>query len=158
MIVVELSLILGPKSRWLFWFFPGRVQFQHISFLHNVFLSVSIAITRIGPAAFPSLLGDRQEEWQAERQQMYNLVHQVSETKNRLDRELTRLIQTEIRAAHGAQYDPFSNDDSFASTPGTPGATASRPPSAPTRTPTTTPAWTPTPTAPTTPSSATTTP
>lgn len=53
----ELSLILSPlynTSRSLItYLFPTRVPYQHILFLHQLFMFLSIALSRVAPVLFP---------------------------------------------------------------------------------------------------------
>ncbi|PVF97641.1 hypothetical protein CPB86DRAFT_706608 [Serendipita vermifera] len=100
----ELLLILSPPFPVLTSIFPSRVAFQHIRFLHQFFISMSIAITRIGPAIMPIFAGTGSAtpgEWEQERTALYAVVKQVTEIAARLDREISRMIYTELKAAHG---------------------------------------------------------
>ncbi|CAG8623007.1 16269_t:CDS:1, partial [Acaulospora colombiana] len=65
---------------------------------------MSIAITRIGPAIMPIFAGTGSAtpgEWEQERTALYAVVKQVTEIAARLDREISRMIYTELKAAHG---------------------------------------------------------
>jgi hypothetical protein len=65
---------------------------------------MSIAITRIGPALMPLFAGTGSAtpgEWEQERTALYAIVKQVTEIAARLDREISRMIYTELKAVHG---------------------------------------------------------
>ncbi|KAG8809292.1 hypothetical protein FRC19_005325 [Serendipita sp. 401] len=108
---LELLLILSPEIPLLHYLFPSRVAYQHIGFLHQFFIYMSIAITRIGPAILPSFtgLGPTQGEWEQERNTLYVVVKQVTEIAAQIDREISRMIYRELKAAHGEVDDPVAN-------------------------------------------------
>lgn len=103
LVSLELLLILSPQYNVLASLFPTRVAYQHIRFLHQVFISLSIAITRIGPAVLPSFSGGTttQAEWEQERTVLHNVARRITEIAARLDREISRMIHAELKAAHG---------------------------------------------------------
>ncbi|EJD51327.1 chaperone J-domain-containing protein [Auricularia subglabra TFB-10046 SS5] len=59
LLISELALVLAPSfgatSGVLGTLFPHRVPYQHVLYLHQLFLSVSIAISRIVPALAPDI-------------------------------------------------------------------------------------------------------
>lgn len=123
-----MLLILSPQYSTLASLFPTRVAYQHIRFLHQVFISFSIAITRIGPAVLPSFAGGTttQAEWEQERTVLHSVVRRVTEIAARLDREISRMIHAELKAAHGEFEDlPVETVATPASTPMPAGAVAS---------------------------------
>lgn len=51
----ELCFIAGPRSYGILEFvFPRRVAFQHVLFLHQIYIFMSVAVTRVVPVLFPS--------------------------------------------------------------------------------------------------------
>ena len=50
----ELCLITGPRDYGLLGvLFPDRVAFQHVLFLHQLFVFLSVALSRVVPVLFP---------------------------------------------------------------------------------------------------------
>ncbi|KAG8810383.1 hypothetical protein FRC17_002953, partial [Serendipita sp. 399] len=107
---LELLLILSPEIPLLRYLFPSRVAYQHIGFLHQVFIYTSFAITRIGPAILPSFtgLGPTVGEWEQERNALYTVVKQVTEIAAQIDREISRMIHRELKAVHGEIDEPVA--------------------------------------------------
>ncbi|KAJ7503129.1 hypothetical protein B0H11DRAFT_2223222 [Mycena galericulata] len=90
------SLLLGPISRTtegpshrtvLHVLFPRRVAYQHILFLHQLFLFLSIALSRVAPQFFP----DSAQVTAAMTQRLLQLVGAA-------DREASQLLHTELHA------------------------------------------------------------
>ncbi|KAK7036528.1 hypothetical protein VNI00_011725 [Paramarasmius palmivorus] len=70
--------------------FPYRVPYQHIRFLHQVFMFLSIALTRVAPRLFPD---DPRSE--------YELVLQHIEAMSGFaDREASMMLHTELHSIH----------------------------------------------------------
>ena len=110
LVSLELLLILSPQHSIFVTLFPTRTPYQHIRFLHQVFISLSIAITRIGPAILPSFSGGitTLAEWERERTVLHDVVKRVTGIAARLDREISKMIHTELKAAHGDEIDSSS--------------------------------------------------
>ena len=79
--------------------FPNRLPFQHILFLHQLFISISIAITRVGPVIFPGLAtskaGKDNLEWIRPVTERLVVLAQMAE------KEVSRMLAVELRAMHG---------------------------------------------------------
>lgn len=81
-----------------------------------MFISLTIAITRIGPAVFPSISGNStsKEGWEQERSAMYSVVKHVTEIVARMDREISRMINMELTAIHGGDEETVQTGDEAA--------------------------------------------
>ena len=100
MAALELQLIQTTHTRTLLTtLFPNRLPFQHILFLHQLFISTSIAITRVGPVVFPGLAtskaGKDNLEWIRPVTERLVVLAQMAE------KEVSRMLAIELRAMHG---------------------------------------------------------
>lgn len=100
MAAVELQLIQAPHTQILITsLFPNRLPFQHILFLHQLFISTSIAITRVGPVIFPGLATSRAGrdnlEW------IRPVTEQLVVLAQTAEKEVSRMLAIELRAMHG---------------------------------------------------------
>jgi len=100
MAALELQLIQAPHTQTLLTtLFPNRLPFQHILFLHQLFISTSIAITRVGPVIFPGLAtskaGRDNLEWIRPVTEQLVILAQTAE------KEVSRMLAVELRAMHG---------------------------------------------------------
>ena len=100
MAALELHLIQATRTQTLLaTMFPNRLPFQHILFLHQLFLSTSIAITRVGPVIFPGLAtskGGRDNlDWIRPVTERLVILAQTAE------KEVSRMLAVELRAMHG---------------------------------------------------------
>ncbi|KAJ7108440.1 hypothetical protein C8R43DRAFT_187412 [Mycena crocata] len=76
----------GPSHRTILHvLFPGRVPYQHILFLHQLFLFMSIALSRVAPQFFP----DASKITEA---MTHRLLHMVGAA----DREASQLLHSEL--------------------------------------------------------------
>ncbi|KAF9268474.1 hypothetical protein L218DRAFT_799793, partial [Marasmius fiardii PR-910] len=73
--------------------FPYRVPYQHILFLHQVFMFLSIAVSRVAPRLFPD---DSRSEYEIVMQHLAALAGFG-------DREASIMLHTELHAAHPHQ-------------------------------------------------------
>jgi hypothetical protein len=97
---LELQLIQASHTQTLLAsLFPNRLPFQHILFLHQLFISTSVAITRVGPVIFPGLAtskpGRDNLEWIKPVMQQLVVLAQTAE------KEVSRMLAVELRAMHG---------------------------------------------------------
>ena len=100
MAALELQLIQATHTQTLLTtLFPNRLPFQHILFLHQLFISTSIAITRVGPVVFPGLAtskaGRDNLEWIRPVTERLVILAQTTE------KEVSRMLAVELRAMHG---------------------------------------------------------
>lgn len=77
---------------------PQRVAYQHIRFLHSLFVFCSVALSRVAPVLFPS---DRDDSVQSPR--LRAEIQRVNSMAQALDREISSLLQTELHSVHGPQ-------------------------------------------------------
>ncbi|KAJ3964722.1 hypothetical protein EV361DRAFT_955677 [Lentinula raphanica] len=70
--------------------FPYRVAYQHILFLHQMFIFSSIALTRVAPQLFP----DNQQEEQR------RILQQISQQAAVCDREASVALHTDLQSIH----------------------------------------------------------
>jgi hypothetical protein len=103
----ELALILGPSTPpaggagstlsaaptagasaggWLAAAFPRRVAYQHVLFLHQLFLFASVAVSRVAPVLFPPAL-DELDGIGVDVQSLAALVDRLDATARGLDSE-----------------------------------------------------------------------
>lgn len=100
MAALELQLTQTTHTRTLFTtLFPNRLPFQHILFLHQLFISTFIAITRVGPVLFPGLATSKEGkdnlEWIRPVTERLVVLAQIAE------KEVSRMLAIELRAMHG---------------------------------------------------------
>ncbi|KAF7297922.1 J domain-containing protein [Mycena chlorophos] len=85
------GLLLGPpgsepsRRSLLHALFPQRVAYQHVLFLHQLFLFMSIALTRVAPQFFP----DPSKVTEA-------MTHRLVQVASAVDREASQLLHTEL--------------------------------------------------------------
>ncbi|KAJ6631443.1 hypothetical protein B0H10DRAFT_1938330 [Mycena sp. CBHHK59/15] len=83
----------GPTHRTILHvIFPRRVAYQHILFLHQLFLFLSIALSRVAPQFFP----DVSKVTESMTQRLVALIGAA-------DREASQLLHTELHSIHPAQ-------------------------------------------------------
>ncbi|ESK97228.1 membrane associated [Moniliophthora roreri MCA 2997] len=70
--------------------FPYRVPYQHIRFLHQVFMFLSIALTRVAPRLFPD---DPRTEYQI-------VLQHLEAMAGFADREASMMLHTELHSIH----------------------------------------------------------
>ena len=100
MAALELQIIQATRTQTpLTILFPNRLPFQHILFLHQLFISTSIAITRVGPVIFPGLAtskaGRDNLDWIRPVTERLVILAQTAE------KEVSRMLAVELRAMHG---------------------------------------------------------
>ncbi|KAI0048800.1 hypothetical protein FA95DRAFT_1604904 [Auriscalpium vulgare] len=107
----EFSLLFSPSAylddeggfSLLRWLFPNRTPFQHILVLHQAFVFVSLALSRVAPVLFPPPVVAPKAETE----------RMILDKIKGIDRELHALLQTELvaiqpsgsRAADGARVE-----------------------------------------------------
>lgn len=91
----ELSLILNyPYTTWNV-LFPQRVPHQHVLFLHQIFLFISVALSRVAPVVFPTPL---EENWDPNQfRKMLEVTDSLARTVNR---EAFGMLHTGLRSIH----------------------------------------------------------
>ncbi|KAK0222439.1 hypothetical protein EDD85DRAFT_779438 [Armillaria nabsnona] len=92
----EIALLVSPspsttlsKPSILHSFFPQRVAFQHVLFLHQLFFSLSVAVSRVAPRLFPEL----PDQTAVELEKLHALAGMA-------DREASMLLHTELHSIH----------------------------------------------------------
>lgn len=100
MAALELQIIQATRTQTLLTtLFPNRLPFQLILFLHQLFISTSIAITRVGPVIFPGLAtskaGRDNLDWIRPVTERLVILAQTAE------KEVSRMLAVELRAMHG---------------------------------------------------------
>ncbi|KAF5357335.1 hypothetical protein D9758_005940 [Tetrapyrgos nigripes] len=71
-------------------FFPNRVPYQHILFLHQMFVFLSVALTRVAPQLFPEESSQEQEA----------IMQQILALAGYSDREASIMLHTELHSIH----------------------------------------------------------
>jgi len=103
----ELTLIVGyDTAGFLSAVFPFRVAFQHVLFLHQLFMFFSIALSRVFPVLFSEPSGiDPMDE------RTYKpFLDRLAMLAQTADREVSRMIHTELHAMQGSKStSTFSN-------------------------------------------------
>ncbi|KAJ7198579.1 DnaJ-domain-containing protein [Mycena pura] len=78
--------------------YPQRVAYQHILLLHQLFLFMSIALTRVAPQFFPD-----------EAKLTQGMSHRLLQLVTAADREVSQILHTELHALQpSAEHVPFS--------------------------------------------------
>ncbi|KAL1914640.1 uncharacterized protein VTP21DRAFT_8051 [Calcarisporiella thermophila] len=54
MACLELSMLLWPSNIFLALIMPGRVTFQNVAVLHQLFITIFIGLSQVGPVLFPA--------------------------------------------------------------------------------------------------------
>ncbi|KAK0459377.1 DnaJ-domain-containing protein [Desarmillaria tabescens] len=92
----EIALLVSPSpsatqsnSTILHSFFPQRVAFQHVLFLHQLFFSLSVAVSRVAPRLFP----EPPDQTVVELEKLHALAGMA-------DREASMLLHTELHSVH----------------------------------------------------------
>ncbi|KAI0740977.1 hypothetical protein C8Q76DRAFT_689652 [Earliella scabrosa] len=80
-------------------FWPRRVAYQHIRFLHSLFVLCSFALSNVVPVLFPSPTPEMTEKW------ILNEAQQIVAHANAIAQEANAQVQTLFHAAHGAAQD-----------------------------------------------------
>ncbi|KIK69010.1 hypothetical protein GYMLUDRAFT_188418 [Collybiopsis luxurians FD-317 M1] len=70
--------------------FPQRVAYQHILFLHQMFIFLSIALTRVAPQLFPN----------DERSEQRMLLQQINQLAAFSDKEASIILHTDLHSIH----------------------------------------------------------
>ncbi|KAJ8093119.1 hypothetical protein PM082_020604 [Marasmius tenuissimus] len=70
--------------------FPNRVPYQHVLFLHRVFMFLSVALSRVAPRLFPH---DPRSEYEI-------ILQHLAALAGFGDREASIILHTELHAAH----------------------------------------------------------
>ncbi|KAH9920917.1 uncharacterized protein B0H18DRAFT_828073, partial [Fomitopsis serialis] len=128
MLAYELKCILGPSlsppdslssvflsepgstSRvgFLAVLWPRRVAWQHVRFLHSLFIFSSAALSQVAPVLFPSSREDIDSaQFQALLQRIYFLASMIN-------RDATQQIHTELHSVHGPQTHTTPSNATFA--------------------------------------------
>jgi len=91
----EFSLILNYSSTMWSVLFPQQVPHQHVLFLHQIFLFMSVALSKVAPVVFPTPLEERWDPGQ---------FGKMLETTNYLARAANReafgMLHTGLRSIH----------------------------------------------------------
>ncbi|KAG6335824.1 hypothetical protein ID866_3260 [Astraeus odoratus] len=77
--------------------FPNRVVYQHVSLLHQIFLFLSIALSRVAPVLFPSLVGS---DPAAKQQMVKAMAERVEMLAKSTERELSIMQNIALHAIH----------------------------------------------------------
>jgi len=103
----ELTLIVGYDAiGFLSAIFPFRVAFQHVLFLHQLFMFFSVAISRVFPVLFPEPSGIDPMD-----QRTYKpFLDRLAILAQTADREVSKMLHTELHAMQGSKSTAtFSN-------------------------------------------------
>ncbi|KAF9442048.1 DnaJ-domain-containing protein [Macrolepiota fuliginosa MF-IS2] len=102
-LISELTLILAPSGQpthILAYFFPNRVTFQHILFLHQLFIFFSVALSRVAPLFTPPDNDPRVERAILEKTQLLASV---------ADREASIILHTDLHSVSPSTVSPATN-------------------------------------------------
>ncbi|KAJ3733856.1 hypothetical protein DFJ43DRAFT_1067043 [Lentinula guzmanii] len=80
----------GTRPTLLQILFPRRVAYQHILFLHQMFIFSSIALTRVAPQLFPDTQQDEKQR----------ILQQINQQAAFCDREASVALHTELQSIH----------------------------------------------------------
>ncbi|TDL23093.1 hypothetical protein BD410DRAFT_859597 [Rickenella mellea] len=90
--------LAGPRANSFFttavrFIFPRRVPHQHILLLHQIFVFLSVALSRVVPVLFP-------QPGKLTDAQFAPLVHRLHAIAQATDKELSRMIHIDLHAVH----------------------------------------------------------
>ncbi|KAF8141182.1 DnaJ-domain-containing protein [Boletus edulis] len=124
MFALELYLMVAPSSRlsgasafvdqvpsqWMLFesLFPQRVAYQHILLLHQVFLFMSVAISRVAPVLFAGML---QVEGEMEAGAVRAMGGRIGELAKGVEKEIWLMLNTEVHAVHDTPGEMASADE-----------------------------------------------
>lgn len=77
--------------------FPKRIVYQHILLLHQVFFFLSVALSRVAPVLFPSLM---QGDPIVDQQIVRAMAERLGALAKNTERELSIMLDTELLAIH----------------------------------------------------------
>ena len=84
--LTEFTLVINPVPPLWSLLFPEHVQYQHILFLHQLSIFISVALSRVAPILFPK---SKEEDWDAKNWR--TLLEQNNQIAMTLDTE-SRLV------------------------------------------------------------------
>ncbi|KAE9408707.1 hypothetical protein BT96DRAFT_849361 [Gymnopus androsaceus JB14] len=82
----------GASPTLLHILFPQRVAYQHVLFLHQIFLFLSLALTKVAPMLFPDVQRDEQQQ----------VLQQISKLAAFSDVEASIMLHTDLQSIHPA--------------------------------------------------------
>ncbi|KAH9919067.1 DnaJ-domain-containing protein [Amylocystis lapponica] len=91
---------------------PRRVAYQHVKFLHSLFLFLSVALARVAPVLFPAPFDEF-----ADPKRLQAEVDRLSLLAKLVDREAYSQIQTELHSVHGPETGTARTDASLTYVP-----------------------------------------
>jgi len=106
----EMSLVLSADRQTLGilgLLFPSRVVHQHVLFLHQVFMFLSVAVTRVVPTLIPGLFMPDPNKLYAP------FVQKLVAITSTLDREITRALRMDLHAMHGDPLERINPDEPY---------------------------------------------
>ncbi|TBU27885.1 DnaJ-domain-containing protein [Dichomitus squalens] len=89
----------------LFW--PRRVAYQHIRFLHSLFVLCSFALSNVAPVLFP------QPSREMEEKILLSQAQQILQLSNQISAEANAQVQTLYHSAHGPRTGTPAQDTTF---------------------------------------------
>lgn len=99
-ISVSSDLFIGPRQPAPMYLFaalwPRRVPYQHVRFLHSLFMFMSIALSRVAPVLFPPPTDDH-----ANAERLRGEVERIVMLSKMVERDLSSQIHTELHSVHG---------------------------------------------------------
>ncbi|KAF8331338.1 uncharacterized protein EI90DRAFT_1011016 [Cantharellus anzutake] len=91
---------------------PRRLPYQHVYFLHQMFVSLSVCVTQLGPILFP--------QHGLEAMSDKDVIRAVGEISQRIalmgnitEREVYRLLQSQLKIIYGAEKPKLSSPTTF---------------------------------------------
>ncbi|KAH7925301.1 DnaJ-domain-containing protein [Leucogyrophana mollusca] len=86
--------------------FPRRVIYQHILFLHQIFFFMSVALSRVAPVLFPSLMKD---DPAVDQHVVRAMAERMSVLAKSTERELSIILNMELHSLHDSRLDSASD-------------------------------------------------
>ncbi|CCM05212.1 uncharacterized protein FIBRA_07422 [Fibroporia radiculosa] len=77
------------------WLWPEKVAYQHVRFLHSLFTSLSIALSRVAPVLYPP------QDDSTDLRRLHGVLEQIRMLAGLLNRDVHTQIQAELHAVHG---------------------------------------------------------
>ncbi|KAI0774844.1 hypothetical protein BD413DRAFT_603418 [Trametes elegans] len=86
---------------------PQRVPYQHVRFLHTLWVLASFALSNVAPVVLPAPSPEFQEKW------ILNEAQQIATLSTSLTREASALLTTLLHSVHGPRTGTPASPDTF---------------------------------------------
>ncbi|EIN06592.1 DnaJ-domain-containing protein [Punctularia strigosozonata HHB-11173 SS5] len=95
---------ISPSGNLLTYLFPRRVPYQHVLFLHQIFMFMSVALSRVAPVLFPGMLDDGKLDTKV----LVQMLERIASLTKGLNHEAMMMLHTELNAIHHTDGSSFA--------------------------------------------------